>query len=214
MLSIRKWLLFFVVVSLPLVGFAKIGESNETLVGGCDDTRECEGSFQSQAFAQYRLCQSSDLSVSWIQGSGRYLIRCENGSTAEDNVVWIVDRNSEFFGRLNYGRMIRKSAVERSPNLNISDKFVLRRLCHPTDIIKLKESDFLLLDKKPADLEDAPYCYDITYLKLRERKLVIETSRGMVAPSDLQHAVQSVSTADRERLTHLLDVVRLWHPQP
>ncbi|CAG4895288.1 hypothetical protein [Paraburkholderia gardini] len=142
------------------------------------------------------------------------MIQCKSGDTAEDNVVWIVDQSAKFFGRLNFGRFITKSAIEKNPNSKIPDKFSSRNLCHPIDMIKLKASDFLLHDKRPTDADDDPYCYDVTYLKLGDAKLVIDTSRGPVMRSDSQHAVHAVSTRDRERLTHLLDVLRQWHPQP
>jgi hypothetical protein len=195
------------------VGLAKTETVSEISAGGCNDAHECVVSFNREALTPDRLCQSSGLSALWLQGSGKYLIQCKSGDTAENNVVWIVDSNAKFFGRLNYGRFITRSAVEINPNLKIPDKFGSRSLCHPIDLIKLKASDFPLLDKRPAELKDAPYCYEMTYLKLADAKLVIDIGRGAETLGDSHHVVHSVSTRDRERLTRLVELLRHWHPQ-
>ncbi|MGF6413153.1 hypothetical protein [Paraburkholderia sp. MM5482-R1] len=79
---------------------------------------------------------------------------------------------------------------------------------------KLKASDFVLLDKKPANEGDNPYCYDPTYLTLKGGKLVIDTSKSLVKQNDSDHTVHPVSARDRTRLKQLSDALRQWRPQP
>ncbi|RDK01852.1 hypothetical protein DLM46_15945 [Paraburkholderia lacunae] len=124
--------------------------------------------------------------------------------------MWVIDLSAKFFGRLNYGRFIIKSAIERNPNLKVPDKFSSRGLCEPIDVTKLKTSDFLLLDKRPTDSNEDPYCYDPTYLEVGGGKLTIATSRGPATRSDLEHVVNSVSALDRKRLMRVLDTLRQW----
>lgn len=75
---------------------------------------------------------------------------------------------------------------------------------------KLDASEFVLLDKKPTDSDEDPYCYDPTYSEVGGGKLTIVTSRALVSRGDLEHAVNPVSALDRKRLTHVLDTLRQW----
>lgn len=195
------------------MALAQNGAGYGTPVGDCSETNECVVFLNNHIPAQDKLCDSSDFSASWIQGSGKYLIQCRSGDTAEDNVVWVVDPKAGIFGRLNYGRFIKKSTLEKNPNMEIPDKFHSRSLCDPIDMAKLKASDFVLLDKKPSNESDDPYCFAPTYLTLENGKLVINTSNGLVKRGDPDHAVLPVSARDREHLNHLLDALRQWHPQ-
>ena len=205
-----KWVLVALLVSCSSVSLAENKPKVEDLAGSCNSAQECVVSILVQGSAPPRLCESSDLSALWIRESRKYLIQCRSGDTAEDNTVWIVDQGAKFYGRLNYGRFITKSAVERNPNLKISDKFSSRSLCEPIDMAKLRASDFLLLDKRPTDSDEGPYCYDATYLKVGDGKLTIATSRGPVMHGDSGHAVHHVSMLDRKRLAQVLDTLRQW----
>ncbi len=210
MFAVCKWLLVVLIASWSSVGLAESGAENGGLVGGCNSAQECVVSIHIQGAAQHRLCGSSDFSALWIRGREKYLIQCRSGDTAEDNVVWVVDLGAKFFSRLNYGRFITKSAIERNPNLKIPDKFSSRDLCGPIDMTRLKTSDFLLLDKSPTDSDEDSYCYDPTYLEVGGGKLTIAASRGPVTRGDLDHAMSSVSASDRKRLAQVVDLLRQW----
>ena len=162
---------------------------------------------------QDELCNSSDFSVTWNQGDGKYLIQCRSGNSDEDNVVWAVNPNAGLFARLNYGRFIKKSVLERNPSMDIPDRFRSHSLCSPIDMSMLRAGDFVLLDKKPADEGENPYCYAPVYLMLKGRKLVVSINGSSARRSDQDHAVHSVSARDRQLLNRLLDVLRQWHPQ-
>lgn len=207
-----KRLLFVLIATWSSVGFAGNGSGN--LIGRCDAMNECVVTFNGKNASRDQLCESSDFSALWIRGSGKYLFQCRRGDTAEDNTVWIVDPGTNLFTKLNYGRFITKGSLEKNPNMRIPDKFSSRSLCHPIDMPKLDASDFALLDKRPSDQDDDPYCYDTTYLTVEGAKLVVETSLGPVKSNDSEHAVHPVSTRDRERLIRLLDTLRQWNPQP
>ncbi|MGF6916695.1 hypothetical protein [Paraburkholderia sp. 40] len=97
--------------------------------------------------------------------------------------------------------------------MEIPDKFRSRNLCNPTDMSKLRASDFILLDKMPTDEGDNPYCYAPTYLTLKGEKLIVDTGGSPAKPRDSDHAVHRVSTRDQRRLNHVLDVLRQWRPQ-
>ncbi|WP_432258829.1 hypothetical protein [Cupriavidus sp. TMH.W2] len=122
--------------------------------------------------------------------------------------MWIVDRKSGLFRSLNYGRFYSKGALEENPNMTIPDKFASRALCSPIDIPKLMASDFVLLDKRPTDDDEGPYCYEPTYLTIKMGKLVIRTNRRTDKCSDSDHVAHEVPARDRVRLIHLLDAAR------
>jgi hypothetical protein len=90
--------------------------------GDCSDESECVVVLHSQNLALRELCDSTDFSVSWTQGADKYLIQCRSRDTSEDNVVWVVDRKMGLFFRLNYGRFIKKSALEKNPNMEVSEQ--------------------------------------------------------------------------------------------
>lgn len=213
MFAAYSWLLATLIAGWSPVGFAENGAENGGLVGSCNSEQECVVSIHFSEPAQHGLCESSDLSVLWVRESGKYLIQCRSGDTSEDNVVWVIDLSAKFFGRLNYGRFITKSAIEKNPNLKIPEKFRSRGLCGAIEMTKLKTSDFLLLDKRPSDSDEGSYCYDPTYLQVGDGKLTISPSRGAVTRGDFEHAVNPVSALDRKSLNHVLDTLRQWQLQ-
>lgn len=214
MCAAYKWGLLALVAGWSSVAFPGDGGIYGTVVGNCSEEKECVVFLNSRVATQDELCDSSDFSAFWTQGTDQYLLQCNSGDTAEDNVVWVVDLKGGFFGRLNYGRFVKKSELEKNPNMQIPDKFRPRNLCDPIDMSKLKISDFVLLDKKPTNDDENPYCYAPTYLTIKSGYLAIDTNYGPVKSSDTDHAVHMVPARDRERLGHLLEAVREWHPRP
>lgn len=214
MCAAYKWVLLALVAGWSFLVFPKDAGSYGTLVGNCNEEKECVVFLNNEVPTRDELCNSSDASVFWTQGTDRYLLQCKSGDTAEDNVVWVVDLRTGFFGRLNYGRSVRKSELEKNPDMQIPDKFTSRSLCDSIDTSKLEAIDFVLLDKKPTNDDENPYCYDPTYLTIKSGHLVIDTNNGPVKSSDSDHAVHKVSARYRERLGHLLEAVREGHPEP
>ncbi len=214
MYAVYKKVLLVLIGSSSCAVFAGNGGSYGNLVGDCNGRNECVVTANGKISRKDRLCESANLSTLWIKGSEKYLIQCRGGDTAEDNVVWIVDTRAGFFGRLDYGRFIKKSTLEKNPDVEIPDQFRARNLCDPIDVNKLESSDFVLLDKRPTDKDDNPYCYAPTYLTLKSGKLAIEISVDGVTRHDPDHAVHSVSTRDRKNLNSLLSTLRQWQPKP
>jgi hypothetical protein len=98
--------------------------------------------------------------------------------------------------------------------MRIPDKFSSRSLCHSINIPKLKASDFVLLDKRPTNESEEPYCYAPIYLTIVSKKLFIDNSSGPAKPREYDHAVRAVAERDQKQLNHILDALRKWRPQP
>ena len=197
-----------------VTAFAKNAGDSSLLVGNCDEKNECAVNVSASDPRWARLCDSSDLSVHWAKGLGRYLIQCRSGGTSEENVVWLIDLKAEFFGKLYFGRFFKKSALEAEPDMKIQDKFQSRELCNSVDLLKIEASDFVLLDKKPTNDAESPYCYDPVYLVLQGGRLTIGNNSGPFKDNDADHAVHEVLSRDEARLRHLLDVARRWDSEP
>ncbi|WP_233834737.1 hypothetical protein [Paraburkholderia sp. ZP32-5] len=209
---ICKKLLLVLLITWTSMGLVQNAIAYEVVSGNCSDANECVVFLKNPVPTQDKLCNSSDFSVTWTPGDGKYLIQCRSSGSDEDNVVWIVDSNARIFARLNYGRFIKKSVLEKTPNMEIPDKFRSRSLCSPIDMSMLRAGDFVLLDKRPADEGENPYCYAPVYLMLKGGKLVVSINGGSARRSDPDHAVHSVSARDKQLLNRLLDVLRQWHP--
>lgn len=195
------------------LGAEEVGRSFGKIVGNCDERDECVVNVGVSDFEWRKLCDSPDLSVHWTRGQERYLVQCRSGGTSDENMVWIVDLEADIFGRLHFGRFFKKSVLEGRPNLKIPDKFQSRDLCRPVDVLRVRVSDFILLDKKPTGPAENPYCYDPVYLSVRGGRLTVGTNDGPFKSGDADHSVHSVLTRERAHLNHLLASVRRWHPE-
>ncbi|KAB0640113.1 hypothetical protein [Burkholderia stagnalis] len=212
MYAAYKWLFFALVATWSHFALAKYMGGSANLSGNCDSQNECVVNLGAPWSRWRGLCNSSDFSALWSKGGERYLIQCRSGDTSEDSVVWVIDAKTGFFGKLYFGRFFKKGALAVGPNIEIKDKFQLRTLCESVEIKRMKESDFVLLDKRPMD--EGAYCYAPVYLTLRFDKLIVETNDGPFKNDDVDHAVHEVSIQEKRRLKYLLDAIRNWHSEP
>ena len=196
------------------IALANDSGSSIPLLGNCDDHSECSVNLNVSGHELDDMCDYPDFSAFWIRGGDRYLVQCRNGGTSEENLVWVIDAKYGKFWELNFGRFFKKSMLELESNLKIQEKFWLLDLCHLAKTSKLKSSYFVLLDKKPTNIEANPYCYEPVYLSFQGGRLTIETNDGRFKHSDTDHVAHAVSDHDRARLRHLLDIIRKWNPQP
>ena len=186
------------------IAYAQDKDVSEQIVGNCDEQNVCVVNFNNSDSHREKLCTSPDFSVLWYRGSERYLFQCRSESTSEENTIWIVDKKTDFFGKLHFGRFIKKSALEANPSLKIQDRFQSRILCNPAELSKVKASDFVLLDKKPMDNNENYYCYDPVYLSILDNRLKIENGSGFFNSRDVEHAIHKVSLEDKDSLLYLL----------
>ncbi|MGF6964857.1 hypothetical protein OKW43_001862 [Paraburkholderia sp. WC7.3g] len=214
MCAAYKQTLFVLMVTWSAIAYAKDTAGSVQLLGNCDEQNECVVNLNASGSQWEKLCDSPDFSVLWTKRGERYLVQCRSRSTSEENVVWIIDVKTGFFGKLYFGRFFKKSILEAGPNMKIEDKFQSRGLCSAAEILRVKASNFVLLDKKSTNNSENPYCYDPIYLTLQGGRLTIGTNNGPFKIGDTDHAVHAVLNRDKARLSHLLDTVRRWHPEP
>jgi len=187
---------------------AKGADGSAQLQDNCDKHNECTLNLNVSDRQWRGLCNSPELSMFWTKGRDRYLVQCRGDGTSEDNRVWVIDEKAGFFGKLYFGRFFKKSIFDDEKNIVIPDKFRSHGLCGPVDSLKLRLSDFVLLEKRPANNDDNPYCYDVNYLIFRDGRFAVEINGVLPKPGDTGHAVHAVSSQDRLRLNHLLDAAR------
>ncbi|CAN0623438.1 conserved exported protein of unknown function [Burkholderia multivorans] len=214
MCAAYKWMLFVWVMTWSSIVFANGASGSVPLLGNCDGHGECSVNLNASGHQWGDICDSLEFSAFWVRGEERYLVQCRNGGTSEENLIWVVDAKAGKFWELYFGRFFKRSLLELESNLKIQEKFGSLSLCRPAKISKLRVSYFVLLDKKPTNNEEDPYCYEPVYLMFRGGRLNIETNDGHFKHSDTDHVVHAVSDRDRARLRHLLDTVRKWHLQP
>lgn len=195
---------------VPLSSFAG-AHANSVALGTCDESSECTVNITHDSSKQNRLCGNDNLSVHWRRGIEQYLIECRGSGTAEENSVFIVDKNRSIFKKLNYGRFVAKRFL-RKPVVVIPDRFAPRSLCNPVVKQKLEPSNFVILNKRPNFGGNGFYCYDPIYLTIENGKLLADGAIQRNERADIL-SPKNVSADEYVSLTVLLRAVRHWELQ-
>jgi hypothetical protein len=142
-------------------------------------------------------------------GADEYLFQCQDESTSEENVNWVVIQKHDSIIGLNYGRLVSKRFMLDNSRGEIPGKFGATTLCEPASAGKILPSNFILLRKRPIN-GDSPYCYDITYLVIKNGELNVEINNGNVKDGDPRYFLPPVSSVERSNLNKLLHEILMW----
>jgi hypothetical protein len=181
----------------------------DEIIGGCEKNNECVAFFSKNHEASRKLCESQVLSVAWSKGADEYLFQCQDESTSEENVNWVVIQKHDSIIGLNYGRLVSKRFMLDNSRGEIPGKFGATTLCEPASAGKILPSNFILLRKRPIN-GDSPYCYDITYLVIKNGELNVEINNGNVKDGDPRYFLPPVSSVERSNLNKLLHEILMW----
>jgi hypothetical protein len=171
----------------------------------CGLNNICSAFFEEKINIVSKLCDPSRFSVVWNKGSKKYLFLCRGEGAAEEGARnWLVDAQNDIFYRVGYGRFYDRNALISKPNIKIPDGFQARPLCHPANDAQLRASDFVLLNKRPADDEQNSYCYEPTYLTVSGGKMHVSTIEGELTNDDATYQVHNVTENEKACLQFLL----------
>jgi hypothetical protein len=196
-----------IMVTVCLRGIACAGD--EVISAGhnfiCDNNNLCSAFFENESAKVEKFCNPSHFSITWKRGREIYLFQCRGrGTTEGENKNWIVDIQHNIYFKVGYGRFYDQNKLIANPDIRIPDSFQARPLCHPAIDEKLRTSDFVLLDKRPSDDEQNPYCYEPTYLTISGGQFHILTSEGTLHRSDADHQMYKASASEKMGLQTLL----------
>jgi hypothetical protein len=103
------------------------------------------------------------------------------------------------------GRYLPKSFFEKELSPVVPDLMSPHHMCQPADRESIRNSVFVLLDKRPSSGDD-PYCYDAMYLKSIGNHVVLEMD-GRAIPSSDGEYFSSVDDRTKAQLVALINHV-------
>lgn len=169
------------------------------------DSGECTAVLASPELAESRgLCESAALQVSWSNRSNWFLVSCSCNCTEQNNKNWLVRSAGEVIG-MERGRYLPKSFFAKDLNPMVPDLMSPHHMCQPVDKEAIRNSAFLLLDKRPSSGDD-PYCYDAMYLRPFKNRIVLEVGGRPIASGDREY-FYSVDDSVKNQLVALVNRV-------
>ena len=205
---VRSTSALLLVLSASFAGGVQAAPSNQSqITGGCNAARDCVAMYPDSDATARRLCRNATAAVAWRKSEATYLVQCIDSTTAEENINYLVRQPNTVATMLDYGRYVDKSALLANPAGPTAPPLPVRALCSPADPEKVQDSDFVLLNRRPAPGTNG-YCYDVTYVQADGADWTIKTNTADVQPGDAAYYGPAVSAPARADLRRMLRNLR------
>ncbi|KAB0641028.1 hypothetical protein [Burkholderia stagnalis] len=183
-----------------ILNYSSIANASGPGVDYVCDGYECSKSIETSSTDANPICEDSNLVVSWNRTRpSYYMVTCSCNCTMQLNSNWLVDKkNGNIYGFL--GRNINLSFLGQVDGATeVPDRFAPVKLCSAPKDYQDKSNLFALLHKRPDDTV-SPYCYEVTFVRRINNKIVLHGEHGEIVPSNEGYWISTIEEWRKKKL--------------